>query len=83
MKNAKVSELKAHLSRYLSEVRRGETVIVFDRNTPIARLLPYEDQFDEFRIEKPRRPPRALKKIRRIRLRKKVDIVKVLREMRE
>lgn len=40
MKSAKVSELKAHLSAYLAEVRRGETVIVCNRNTPIARLVP-------------------------------------------
>jgi antitoxin (DNA-binding transcriptional repressor) of toxin-antitoxin stability system len=40
MKNAKISELRDHLSEYLAKVRRGETVIVYDRDVPIARLEP-------------------------------------------
>ena len=35
-----VSELKANLSRYLREVRRGGEIQVTDRGTPIARLVP-------------------------------------------
>ena len=35
-----ISELKANLSRYLGEVRRGGEVRVLDRGTPIARLVP-------------------------------------------
>jgi prevent-host-death family protein len=37
-----VAELKARLSMYLRAVRRGEAVIVYDRDTPVARLVPYE-----------------------------------------
>ena len=37
---AKVSELKAKLSGYLAQVRRGDTVTVCDRQTPIALLVP-------------------------------------------
>jgi len=40
MKNARISELRDKLSEYLAGVRRGETVIVYDRDTPIARLEP-------------------------------------------
>ena len=41
MKNAvRVAELKSRLSEYLRRVRHGETVTVFDRDTPIARLTP-------------------------------------------
>ncbi|HEY1251317.1 MAG TPA: prevent-host-death protein [Thermoanaerobaculia bacterium] len=40
MKNAKISELRDGLSDYLARVRRGETVIVYDRDTPIARIEP-------------------------------------------
>lgn len=39
MKHASVSELKAHLSRYLRDVRRGEEVQVMDRGRPVARLV--------------------------------------------
>jgi prevent-host-death family protein len=38
MKTVSVSELKAHLSRYLREVRRGSEIQVLDRGVPIARL---------------------------------------------
>ena len=40
MKNARISELRDGLSEYLARVRKGETVIVFDRDTPIARIEP-------------------------------------------
>jgi len=40
MKRANVSEAKSHFSRYLSEVERGETVLIFDRDRPVARLEP-------------------------------------------
>lgn len=40
MKSAKISELRDGLSEYLARVRRGETVIVYDRDTPIARIEP-------------------------------------------
>lgn len=39
MKRASVSELKAHLSRFLRDVRRGEEVQVMDRGRPVARLV--------------------------------------------
>lgn len=39
MKPVSVSELKAHLSKYLHQVRRGGEVEVLDRGTPVARLV--------------------------------------------
>ncbi|WP_052666785.1 type II toxin-antitoxin system Phd/YefM family antitoxin [Nitriliruptor alkaliphilus] len=39
MQTVSVSELKAHLSRYLRDVRRGGEVQVLDRGRPIARLI--------------------------------------------
>jgi antitoxin (DNA-binding transcriptional repressor) of toxin-antitoxin stability system len=44
MKKAKVSELKARLSSYLADVRRGDTLVVCDRSTPIARRVPMEEE---------------------------------------
>ena len=40
MKSARISELRDRLSEYLARVRKGETVIVYDRDTPIARIDP-------------------------------------------
>ncbi|MFN7954192.1 MAG: type II toxin-antitoxin system prevent-host-death family antitoxin [bacterium] len=39
-KVAKVTDLKVHLSRYLSSVKAGDDVLVTERGTPIARLVP-------------------------------------------
>lgn len=36
-----ISSLKANLSKYLHAVRSGETVIVMDRNIPIAKVVPF------------------------------------------
>lgn len=41
METAKIADLKNNLSRYLAEVRRGGEITVFDRDTPIARIVPY------------------------------------------
>lgn len=40
MKEAKISEIKNQLSRYLAFVRRGEEVRILDRQTPVAKLVP-------------------------------------------
>ena len=48
MRTVMISDLKAHLSQYLDEARNGETIVVCDRKTPIARLAPL--QTDEERL---------------------------------
>jgi len=40
MKAAKVSELKAGLSKYLARVKRGEQVVITERGKPVAKLVP-------------------------------------------
>lgn len=40
MKQVRIADLKARLSEYLGTVRRGGTVTVLDRNTPIAKIIP-------------------------------------------
>jgi len=40
MKKAKIGELRNGLSRYLAHVRAGGTVIVYERDTPIAEITP-------------------------------------------
>ncbi|MFQ6046720.1 MAG: type II toxin-antitoxin system Phd/YefM family antitoxin [Gemmatimonadales bacterium] len=37
---AKVSELKAGLSSYLRRVKAGQEVVVTERGTPVAKLVP-------------------------------------------
>jgi prevent-host-death family protein len=38
MEKASVSKLKNHLSAYLRKVRAGHSVVIYDRDVPIARL---------------------------------------------
>jgi prevent-host-death family protein len=35
-----VAELKNRLSHYLDRVKRGETILVLERSTPVARIVP-------------------------------------------
>lgn len=37
-----IAHLKAHLSQYLRSVQKGHEVVIKDRETPIARLVPVE-----------------------------------------
>jgi len=83
MKRVKVSELKARLSAYLADVRGGDTVIVCDRNTPVARLVPYDEDADGFVVHEPRRSARALRTVRGVKPRRAIDVVGLLRASRD
>jgi prevent-host-death family protein len=50
MKNVNIAELKAKLSEYLRQVRRGRVLTVMDRTTPIAELVPYRGASESIRI---------------------------------
>ncbi len=43
MKKANISTTKNNLSRLLDEVKRGEAILIVDRNVPVARLEPVTD----------------------------------------
>ena len=42
MKQVKISEAKAQLSKHIAYVRRGGRVRIFDRDVPVAELVPIE-----------------------------------------
>lgn len=46
MRQVSISQLKDQLSAYLKKVRAGETVVVMDRNTPVAQLTPLPSRQD-------------------------------------
>jgi prevent-host-death family protein len=54
MSDVGIAELKARLSEHLRSVRNGSTLTVLDRNTPIARIVPYVAQALEVRQAKRR-----------------------------
>lgn len=51
MKEARIAELKSHLSKYLQYVRLGGEVVISDRDTPIARLIPHEKKKEKIVIK--------------------------------
>jgi len=43
MKRAKIADLKNNLSRYLDYVRGGGSVLILDRDRPIAEIVPLRE----------------------------------------
>jgi prevent-host-death family protein len=86
MKAVRIADLKARLSEYLRAVRRGESIAVFDRDTPIAQIVPVRDRA-ALRIRKPAAgapPPGQIPAARRLNLKKlQIDIVELLLEERQ
>jgi len=54
MENIRIADFKSRLSEHLRKVRRGHTLTVMDRNTPIAQVIPYEGQGGILQIRSPR-----------------------------
>jgi prevent-host-death family protein len=83
MRTVRIAELKSRLSEHLRMVRRGETVTVMDRDTPIARIVPYESEASSLIIRRPAPgSPRLSEVALPPPLRTKTDIVKLLLEER-
>lgn len=83
MTQVRIAELKARLSEYLRAVRRGETIAVMDRETPVAQIIPVRER-SALRIRKPRvgtPPPNRVSLPRRARL--DIDVVALLLEERQ
>ncbi len=47
MKSVSVTDLKAHLSKYLRMVRRGSEVQVLERGVPVARIVGLRGREDD------------------------------------
>ena len=83
MKQVGVAELKARLSEYLRAVRRGESIAVLDRKTPVAHIVPVRER-SKLRV---RAPARGAPPLGRVRIPKParhgVDVVRLLLEERK
>ena len=44
MSTAGIREVRQSLSKLLRRVKRGEEIIISDRNVPVARLVPYRQE---------------------------------------
>jgi prevent-host-death family protein len=55
MKKTGIADLKNNLSRYIDQVKGGESILVLDRNQPVAQIIPLQTTarsgaFDEERV---------------------------------
>jgi prevent-host-death family protein len=83
VKRVRIAELKARLSEYLRAVRRGETIAVLDRDTPIAQIVPVRDR-TALRVRKPAPnspPPNRVPLPKPLKL--SIDVVDLLLEERQ
>ena len=83
MKSVRIAELKAKLSDYLRQVRKGHPFTVMDRETPIARVVPYDSGPEILVVRRPSPDAPSLQDVKlppAIRLRR--DPVKLLLEER-
>lgn len=83
MRQVRIAELKARLSEYLRAVRRGETIAVLDRETPIAQISPVRER-SALRVRKPAPgtpPPNGVRLPKPAQL--NVDVVQLLLEERQ
>ena len=70
MKTASVSTLKAKISEYLAQVKRGEEVIVTERGRPVARITPIpkevteDERINRLVAQGVLQPPTGTKKLR-------------------
>lgn len=55
MKAVGIAKLKTNLSKHLRDVRHGHPVVVVDRETPVARIVPYEKEGESLVIRHPLR----------------------------
>jgi prevent-host-death family protein len=84
MKGVRVAELKARLSEYLRRVRRGHTLTVLDRSTPIAWIVPYTSEAVSLTVRQPSPDSPGLHRIALPPpLDLEVDVVAVLLEERQ
>jgi prevent-host-death family protein len=50
MRTTNIAELKNNLSSFLADVKRGEEILISDRNKPIAKIVPLHNT-SEFSAE--------------------------------
>lgn len=54
MDEVRIADLKSRLTEHLRTVKSGRTLTVFDRDTPIARIVPYEEEGARLEVRVPR-----------------------------
>jgi prevent-host-death family protein len=83
MQKVRIADLKARLSEYLRAVKRGETIAVLDRDTPVAQIVPVHNR-PALRVRRPAPGSPPLHRVPIPKTRKlDVDVVALLLEERQ
>ena len=84
MSNVRIADLKSRLSEHLRKVRAGRSLTILDRDTPIARIVPWLAGDIALRIRSPLAGDPKLQQVKLPPpLRLRGDIVKLLMEERQ
>ena len=59
-----IADLKARLSLHLRNVRRGRTIVVLDRMTPVAHIVPAEPEGGDVVVTAPAEGAPSLARVR-------------------
>jgi antitoxin (DNA-binding transcriptional repressor) of toxin-antitoxin stability system len=57
MKTITISYFKAHISEELRKVRKGARIVICDRETPVAEVVPYRTEPVTLSVRQPRLAP--------------------------
>lgn len=82
LRKAKIADFKSKLSAYLKQVRQGGEVVIMDRYTPVARVVPISPERKKLSVRVPSIAG-GFKNFRFKTVPLNVDVVKLLREERE
>jgi antitoxin (DNA-binding transcriptional repressor) of toxin-antitoxin stability system len=63
MNEVRIADLKSRLSEHLRTVRSGRSLTILDRETPIARIVPWKRE-DALQVRRPRPGAPKLSQVR-------------------
>jgi len=55
-----IAELKAHLSEYVRAAQKGKEVVIKDRDTEVAKIVPIRERTSAFRVIPASRPSKGI-----------------------
>lgn len=86
MTRVNIAKLKAQLTYYIRSAKNGEEVVVFDRQTPVAKVIPWKGvEKNRLVTRKPLKDPKKLSQLfdfNQKPVKRKIDSLSILLEMR-
>jgi prevent-host-death family protein len=88
MMTLSISQLKAHLSATIRSAAAGERVVVVDRHRPVVEIVPFERKGNDLweglaRKYGVRLGTQSFSDFKPVRLKKRIDVVALSREIQE